>query len=69
MITNGIFPTTGSGGTTSETLTLVGQVAPPADPAEDEAILWRATNGDIMAKSTEGAVTKTATIFPYSILS
>ena len=28
-----------------------------------------ATNGDIMAKSTEGGVTKTATIFPYSILS
>ena len=68
MITNGIFPST-SGSTTSETLTLTGQVAPPSDPSEDDAILWRADNGDIMAKSTEGGVTKTATIFPYSILS
>ena len=68
MITNGIFPST-SGGTTSETLTLVGQAAPPSDPSEDDAILWRADNGDIMAKSTESGVTKTATIFPYSILS
>ena len=60
----------GGGGTSSssETLTLVEQGVEPDDPAEGGSILWRATNGDIMAKSTEGGVTKTATIFPYSIL-
>ena len=56
-----------SSGSSSD-VTLV-EKAEPADPAEGSAILWRATNGDIMAKSTESGVTKTATIFPYSILS
>jgi len=57
-----------SSGSSSGDLTLI-EKAEPADPAEGGSILWRATNGDIMAKSTEGGVTKTATIFPYSILS
>ena len=55
-------------GSSSGTLVLTEQ-AEPADPSDGGAILWRATNGDIMAKSTESGVTKTATIFPYSILS
>ena len=58
-----------SSGSSSEILTLVEQGVEPADPAEGGSILWRATNGDIMAKSTESGVTKTATLFPYSILS
>jgi len=38
----------------------------PADPADESAVMWLDSNGDLKMKITHGAVTKTATIVDYS---
>lgn len=48
--------------------------AEPDDPAEGDAVVWRSNGtgagdaGDLMYKTTEGAVTKTGTVTDFSAM-